>query len=81
MHYELDYALRVCSQNDRTQSCVHIYSQMGLFEDAVDLALEHRNLDLARINADKPEDDDELRKRLWISIAKYVIQDNKDIKT
>jgi hypothetical protein len=40
MHYELDYALRVCSQNGRTQSCVHIYSQMGLFEEAVDLALE-----------------------------------------
>lgn len=37
-------------------------------------------MDLARINADKPEDDDTLRKRLWLSIAKYVIQDNKDIK-
>lgn len=42
MHYELDYALRVCSQNRRTQSCVHIYSQMGLFEEAVELALEVR---------------------------------------
>ncbi|KAL7317653.1 tethering complex subunit [Mucor circinelloides] len=81
MHYKLDYALRVCSHNNRTQSCVHIYSQMGLYEEAVDLALEHRDLDLARINAEKPEDDDVLRKRLWISIARYVIQDNKDIKS
>ncbi|KAG2207051.1 hypothetical protein INT46_009184 [Mucor plumbeus] len=81
MHYKLDYALRICSHNNRTQSCVHIYSQMGLYEEAVDLALEHRDLDLARINAEKPEDDDILRKRLWISIAKYVIQDNKDIKS
>lgn len=40
MHYKLDYALRVCSHNERTQSCVHIYSQMGLYEEAVDLALE-----------------------------------------
>lgn len=40
MHYKLDYALRVCSHNNRTQSCVHIYSQMGLYEEAVDLALE-----------------------------------------
>lgn len=40
MHYKLDYALRVCSHNERTQSCMHIYSQMGLYEEAVDLALE-----------------------------------------
>lgn len=47
MHYNLDYALRLCSQNQRTQSCVHIYSQMGLYEEAVNLALKvgihHRN--------------------------------------
>ncbi|KAI8987094.1 Pep3/Vps18/deep orange family-domain-containing protein [Pilobolus umbonatus] len=80
-HYELDYALRICTQNGRTQSCVHIYGQMELYEEAVNLALEHHDLDLARINADKPEDDDLLRKRLWVNIAKYVIQNNKDIKT
>jgi hypothetical protein len=40
MHYKLDYALRICTHNGRTQSCVHIYSQMGLYEEAVDLALE-----------------------------------------
>ncbi|OBZ89341.1 Vacuolar protein sorting-associated protein 18 [Choanephora cucurbitarum] len=82
MHYKLDYALRICSQNQRTQSCVHIYSAMGLYEEAVDLALKHHNLELARINADKPENDDNqaLRKRLWVNIAKYVIQDSKDIK-
>ncbi|OAD75205.1 hypothetical protein PHYBLDRAFT_186318 [Phycomyces blakesleeanus NRRL 1555(-)] len=81
MHYNLDYALRLCSQNNRTQSCVHIYSQMGLYEEAVNLALKHRDLELARINADKPEDDDVLRKKLWLSIAKHVVQENKDIKT
>lgn len=36
---------------------------------------------MARINADKPEDDDVLRKKLWLTIAKHVVQDNKDIKT
>ncbi|KAI7872143.1 Pep3/Vps18/deep orange family-domain-containing protein [Spinellus fusiger] len=81
MHYNLDYALRLCSQNNRTQSCVHIYSQMGLYEEAVHLALKHHDLELARINADKPEDDDVLRKKLWLSIAKHVVQENKDIKT
>ncbi|KAF7727857.1 hypothetical protein EC973_006970 [Apophysomyces ossiformis] len=81
MHYNLDYALRLCSQNGRTQSCVHIYSQMGLYEEAVNLALKYHDLELARINADKPEDDDALRKKLWLSIAKHVVQEKRDIKT
>ncbi|KAI7903291.1 Pep3/Vps18/deep orange family-domain-containing protein [Cokeromyces recurvatus] len=80
MHYKLDYALRICSQNGRTQSCVHLYSQMGLFEEAVNLALEHHNLNLAKSSADRLEDDNALRKKLWINIAKYVIQNNKNIK-
>lgn len=40
MHYNLDYALRLCSQNGRVESCVHIYSNMGLYEEAVNLALK-----------------------------------------
>ncbi|KAI9301302.1 Pep3/Vps18/deep orange family-domain-containing protein [Cunninghamella echinulata] len=81
MHYNLDYALRLCSQNGRTESCVHIYSQMGLYEEAVNLALKNNDIELAVINADKPEDDDELRKKLWLTIAKQVVSENKDIKT
>jgi hypothetical protein len=36
---------------------------------------------LACINADKPENDDALRKKLWLTIAKQVVGENKDIKT
>uniref|UniRef100_A0A0W0FGN9 Uncharacterized protein n=1 Tax=Moniliophthora roreri TaxID=221103 RepID=A0A0W0FGN9_MONRR len=80
-YYDLDYALRLCKQNGRTQPCVHIYSKMGLYENSVDLALEKGDLELAKINADKPEDDQPLRKKLWLKIARYVVQDKKDIKT
>jgi len=59
---------------------VHIYSQMGLWESSVDLALEKGDLELAKLNADKPEDDPQLRKKLWLKIAKFVVQDKKDIK-
>ena len=38
--------------------CVHIYSQLSLHEEAVDLALKIDDVDLAKIHADKPEDDD-----------------------
>ncbi|EIN14075.1 hypothetical protein PUNSTDRAFT_95620 [Punctularia strigosozonata HHB-11173 SS5] len=79
--YDLDYALRLCKQTGRTQACVHIYSKMGLYENSVDLALEKGDLELAKINADMPEDDVQLRKKLWLKIAKYVVQDQKDIKS
>lgn len=79
-YYDLDYALRLCKQTGRTQPCVHIYSKMGLWENSVDLALEKGDLELAKINADMPEEDDALRKKLWLKIARYVVQDKKDIK-
>jgi hypothetical protein len=79
-YYDLDYALRLCKLNGRIQPCVHIYSKMGLYESSVDLALEKGDLELAKINADKPEDDEALRRKLWLKIAKYVVQEKKDIK-
>jgi vacuolar protein sorting-associated protein 18 len=80
-YYDLDYALRLCKQTGRTQPCVHIYSKMGLYENSVDLALEKGDLELAKINADLPDGDDSLRKKLWLKIARYVVQEKKDIKT
>lgn len=79
-YYDLDYALRICKQRNRIQPCVYIYSEMRLYECSVDLALEKGDLELAKINADKPEDDDELRGKLWLKIAKYVIEEQNDIK-
>ena len=37
-------------------------------------------MELARINADKAEDDEALRKRLWLKIAQHIIQEKNDIK-
>lgn len=80
-YYDLDYALRLCKARGRIQPCVHIYSRMGLYESSVDLALEKGDLELAKINADKPDDDDVLRKKLWLKIARYVVQEKGDIKS
>nr|XP_018264614.1 uncharacterized protein I303_02787 [Kwoniella dejecticola CBS 10117]OBR86772.1 hypothetical protein I303_02787 [Kwoniella dejecticola CBS 10117] len=80
-YYDLDYALRTCKQHNRIQPCVLIYSKLGLYESSVDLALEKGDLELAKINADRPDDDEALRKKLWLKIAKYVVQEQKDIKS
>lgn len=39
--YDQKYALRLCSElPGLEQACVHIYTTMGLYEEAVDLALQ-----------------------------------------
>ncbi|TPX64225.1 hypothetical protein SpCBS45565_g06048 [Spizellomyces sp. 'palustris'] len=78
--YDLQYALRLCSHHGLAQACVHIYSAMNLHEQAVDLALKFNDLELAQINANKPEEDNSLRKKLWLRIARHVIEENRDIK-
>ena len=78
--YDADFALRLCIQHGHVQSCVHIYSSMGQFADAVELALKHGNVELASIVADRPEDDPVLRKKLWLSVAKQVIAQSGSTK-
>eukprot|EP01137_Pigoraptor_chileana_P002429 Opistho-2@41258 len=77
--FDLKYALRLCKEEGKLRACVHIYSAMGLFEEAVDLAIKV-DVDLAKINADRPEDDDALRKKLWLQIARHVVEEERDIK-
>jgi len=79
--YDLDYALRLCRANGFVHACVQIYGKMGLYESSVDLALETGDIELAKLNADGPDDDDELRRKLWLRIAQHVVADKQDIKT
>eukprot|EP00976_Prorocentrum_cordatum_P090302 1188063-Prorocentrum_minimum.AAC.3 len=40
--YDLKYALRLCLQTRRHRVCVHLYSTLGMYEEAVSLALQVR---------------------------------------
>lgn len=79
--YDSDFALRLCIQHNRVQSCVHIYSSMGQYLQAVELALAHSEIDLASIIADRPASNPALQKKLWLAIAKKVISQSNGIKT
>lgn len=79
--YDSDFALRLCIQHSRVQSCVHIYSTMGQYLQAVELALAHDEIDLASIIADRPDSNLTLRKKLWLAVAKKVIAQSNGIKT
>ncbi|KAL1995295.1 hypothetical protein VTN49DRAFT_1482 [Thermomyces lanuginosus] len=72
--YDVDFALRLCIQHERVESCVHIYSSMGQYLQAVELALRYNNIDLAAIVADRPEGNDKLRKKLWLLVAEKKIR-------
>ena len=57
--YDLKYALRLCSEHDLKAACVKIYAVMGLFEEAVDLALQV-DIDLPKMHANQCEVEDEV---------------------
>lgn len=79
--FDSDFGLRLCIQHARVQSCVHIYSTMGQYLQAVELALKHNEIELASLVADRPESDPALRKKLWLAVAKTVISQSNGIKT
>jgi hypothetical protein len=79
--FDSDFALRLCIEHSRIQSCVHIYSTMGQYLQAVELALAHSEIDLASIIADRPMSNPPLRKKLWLAVAKKVISQSNGIKT
>jgi vacuolar protein sorting-associated protein 18 len=79
--FDSDFALRLCIQHSRVQSCVHIYSTMGQYLQAVELALEHSEIGLASLVADRPLSNPALRKKLWLAVAKKVISQSNGIKT
>jgi hypothetical protein len=78
--YDADFALRLCIQHQRVQSCVHIYTSMSQYKRAVDLALKHDEIELASSVADRCDGNPALRKKLWLAIAKEVIKKTSGIK-
>jgi hypothetical protein len=79
-YYDVNFALRLCLQFKRVKSGVHIYSSMKSFEQAITLALDNEETDLAMHIADTPEDDPIRRKKLWVSIAEKIISQPDGIK-
>eukprot|EP00879_Flechtneria_rotunda_P019362 GHRR01020334.1.p1 GENE.GHRR01020334.1~~GHRR01020334.1.p1 ORF type:complete len:907 (+),score=281.55 GHRR01020334.1:278-2998(+) len=75
--FDAKYALRLAKERNRRHACVKLLCQLGLFEDAVSLALDV-DLGLAKAVANMPEDDDNLRRKLWLGIAKHVVQGGDD---
>lgn len=72
--YDDLFSLRTCWQCDCIKGAIYILSTMGLYHDAVQLALDKNELELAYQIADTPSSQPELRKQLWLKIAERVIK-------
>ncbi|XP_019880940.1 vacuolar protein sorting-associated protein 18 homolog isoform X2 [Aethina tumida] len=80
VNYDVHFALRLCHENKLTKACVFLSGLLGLWESAVDLALTvsvDKAIELANMS---PENDVELKKKLWLKIAQYVVSGKDDIQ-
>ncbi|KAL0479684.1 vacuolar protein sorting protein VPS18 [Acrasis kona] len=71
-YYDQKYALRICTEQNKTEACIRLYGMMEQFTSAVELALQIDKIKIAREFADKPTSDDD-KKKLWLMIAQHVI--------
>lgn len=70
IYYDVYFALRLCQEKKRNKACVKLSAILELWEYAIDLALEDKDLELAQQVANMPQQSDvELRKKLWLKIG------------
>lgn len=80
INFDLRFTLRLCHKIELYKACVTLYTMMELYEDAFDYAMLF-DLELAKEIANLPEIDKELKKKLWLKIAKHIIsQNNADLQ-
>ena len=77
---DLHYCYRACQAAGKQEACVTILSMMGQYSEAVQAALAIGDLQLAKINADMVGDDEQLRKQLWLRIARMVVEQTGDVR-
>lgn len=75
---DLQLCLRLCTELKLVKTCVMLYSYMGLYDEAVHLALTF-DMELAKSIAKKVDPEDH-QKRLWLSIAENVLSKDADIQ-
>lgn len=77
-YLDLQLCLRLCTDMKLTKTCVVLYSSMGLYDEAVHLALGF-DVELAKGIAKKVMSEDH-QKRLWLVIAENILTENLDIQ-
>ena len=79
-YYDRNYALRICARKHLHDACVRLYARMDRHENAVHLALEAGDMELACRCAELATDH-ALRKELWLKCAQHVIRQEHGIQS
>eukprot|EP01080_Neovahlkampfia_damariscottae_P010520 gene10520-3042_t len=80
-YYDMKYALRICNEFKKYEACARLYSMMELYEDSINISLLNNDIKLAKeIVNESSIEDEELIKKLWIKIAKFVIEKENKVQ-
>ncbi|KXZ53919.1 hypothetical protein GPECTOR_6g837 [Gonium pectorale] len=71
--YDTQYALRLAQECGKPRAAVRLMCQLGMYPDAVRAALA-LDLGLAKSVAAEPQQDDGLRRKLWLQVARHVVE-------
>lgn len=72
--YDDLFALRTCWQTECIKSTIYILSSMSLYQDAIQLALDKDEMELAYQIAESVSNQNELCKQLWMKIVERVLK-------
>uniref|UniRef100_A0A7S1SRU6 Pep3/Vps18 RING C-terminal domain-containing protein n=1 Tax=Tetraselmis chuii TaxID=63592 RepID=A0A7S1SRU6_9CHLO len=76
-YYDAKFALRLARERNRQHACVQLLSDMGMYQDATALAIKV-DVELAKQVAELPEDDAPLRRKLWLTIARHLVESHTE---
>ncbi|WFD44049.1 hypothetical protein MPSI1_002714 [Malassezia psittaci] len=77
-YYDANYALRLCVRKKLHDACVRLYARMGRHENAVQLALEADDIELACKCAESAPSVS-LQKELWLRCAQHEVQTKEGV--
>ncbi|CCC69298.1 hypothetical protein NCAS_0C03080 [Naumovozyma castellii] len=79
-NYDTDFILRLSLKFKRVNVSIFLYTQLKLYDDAVTLALDNKMVDAAKLVVNDPtlQDDNKLKKELWLRIAKVLLYQGTD---
>ncbi len=79
--FDTEFALKCFQRNHLIRPQLKLYSVMGLYSNAVDLALNNNMIDEAKDIASKPQGETfeviDLKKKLWLQIAFHLIHNQE----
>ncbi|KAF4695368.1 Vacuolar protein sorting-associated protein 18 like protein [Perkinsus olseni] len=76
-HFDVTFALRICYSMGKTRALTVAYGLVGQYKLAVDVALEHDDLDLAIHNARRCRLSNSGKRKIWLSILNYEAKEGR----